>query len=124
MTEMPDLWEKVRSLIGKRGVPVSGPTELKVRLDPPPSEVRVVVRRPTSFAEAESIAAQIKAGQAVVLNLEGLALETAQRLVDYLSGVTYGLDGNQEKVGASIFLFTPPGVNIHVRDLLRGFEPK
>lgn len=124
MTEMPDLWEKVRSLIGKRGGSVSGPAELKVRLDPSPSEVRVVVRRPTSFAEAESIAAQIKAGQAVVLNLEGLALETARRLVDYLSGVTYGLDGNQEKVGASIFLFTPPGVNIHVRDLLRGFDSK
>lgn len=119
---MPDLWEKVRSLIGKRGVSVSEPAELQVHLNPSPGEVRVVVRRPTSFAEAESIAAQIKAGQAVVLNLEGLALETARRLVDYLSGVTYGLDGNQEKIGASIFLFTPPGVNIHVRDLLRGFE--
>lgn len=89
----------------------------------PQGEVRVVIRRPHSFDEAEGIAALIKDGQAVVVNLEGLALETAQRLVDYLCGATYALDGNLEKVGASIFLFTPAGVNIHVRDLLPGGLP-
>ncbi|HHV58479.1 MAG TPA: cell division protein SepF [Firmicutes bacterium] len=120
---MPDLWKRVRSLVGKRQGTAAGADEGGDVLDPPPGEVRVAVRRPASFAEAEPIAAQIKEGQAVVVNLEGLPLATAQRLVDYLSGATYALDGNLKKVGASIFLFTPPGVNIHVRDLMGGQLP-
>lgn len=114
---MPDLWKKLLALVGKREGAVARADEPGAFLHPVKGEVRVVVRRPASFAEAESMAAQIKAGRAVVINLEGLPLATARRLVDYLSGATYGLGGNLEKVGASIFLFTPPGVDIHVKDL-------
>lgn len=84
---------------------------------PLPPEVRVVVRRPRSFAESEPIAALVKAGQAVVVNFEGVPVETAQRIVDYLCGATYALEGNMEKIGSAIFLFTPADVDIHARDL-------
>jgi len=122
MTSMPDLWKRLFFPGGHNEGSTSGEKEVNWSLSYAQCKVQVAVRRPSSFAEAESIAGQIKAGQAVVVNLEGLPLPTARRLVDYLSGATYGLDGNMEKVGAFIFLFTPPGVNIHVRDLFTGLS--
>ncbi|NMA54910.1 MAG: cell division protein SepF [Firmicutes bacterium] len=111
---MSDLWSKIRNLV--RG-DIENKT-VNVNKHPTP-EVNVVVRRPSSFAEAEPIAALVKGGQAVVVNFEGVPMDTAQRLVDYLSGATYALDGNMEKIGTAIFLFAPLDVNIQSRDLFR-----
>ncbi|MGI6128678.1 MAG: cell division protein SepF [bacterium] len=114
---MPGLWRRIHKMIGKdkeNDIFENNTDWLDQSLSP---EVRVVVRRPRSFAESESIAAMVKNGQAVVVNLEGVPAQTAQRLVDYLSGATYAIDGNMEKIGMGMFLFAPPEVNIHVRDL-------
>lgn len=114
---MPDLWSRIQKLVSKEDRNAFEDDNEEFDRRSLPAEVRVVVRRPSSFAESEAIAALVKAGQAVVVNLEELPMETARRLVDYLSGATYALDGNMEKVGAAIFLFAPADVNIHVRDL-------
>ena len=114
---MPDLWSRIHELIDKGKENAIDEDNENLSRRSLPAEVRVVVRRPQSFAEGESIAALVKDGQAVVVNLEGVPAQTAQRLVDYLSGATYAVDGNMEKIGTCIFLFAPADVNIHVRDL-------
>lgn len=75
-------------------------------------QVRVIVVEPVSFEEAQGIAEHLKARKSVILNLERTDVELAQRLVDFISGTTYALGGNMQKVGNGIFLFVPNNVDI------------
>jgi len=75
-------------------------------------QVRVIVVEPVSFEEAQSIAEHLKARRSVILNLERTDVNLSQRLVDFISGTTYALSGNMQKVGNGIFLFVPNNVDI------------
>ena len=92
----------------------------------PASEV--VVIEPRSFDEALAILDNLRSRKAVILNLMGLAPDQSQRLVDFVSGACHALDGHQEKIGESIFLFTPSNVVINTfhsdRDWMAGQQPK
>jgi FtsZ-interacting cell division protein YlmF len=81
-------------------------------------QIQVVVTKPTSFSETEEMATRIKEGSPVIVNLEGLSLHLSQRIVDYLSGATYILDGDMQKIGECIFLFTPRGINIGMEEFM------
>jgi cell division inhibitor SepF len=73
----------------------------------------VVVIEPRSFDEALAILDNLRSRKAVILNLMGLSADQSQRLVDFVSGACHALDGHQEKIGESIFLFTPSNVVIN-----------
>ena len=92
----------------------------------PSSEV--VVIEPRSFDEALAILDNLRSRKAVILNLMGLAPDQSQRLVDFVSGACHALDGHQEKIGESIFLFTPSNVVINTfhsdRDWMGAQQPK
>lgn len=75
-------------------------------------QVRVIVVEPVSFEEAQGIAEHLKARKSVILNLEKTDSDLAQRIVDFISGTTYALGGNMQKVGNGIFLFVPNNVDI------------
>jgi cell division inhibitor SepF len=75
-------------------------------------QMRVVVCEPVSFDEVQWIADQLKARRPVVLNLEGMDKDLAQRILNFLSGCTYTLDGSMQRVGTGIFLLTPPNVEV------------
>lgn len=75
-------------------------------------QVRVMVAEPVSFEEAQGIAEHLKARKSVILNLEKADLHLSQRIVDFISGTTYALGGNMQKVGNGIFLFVPNNVDI------------
>ncbi len=62
-------------------------------------------------------------GRTVILNLEGLDLEVAQRIIDFTSGATYAISGNLQKISNYIFLVTPTNVDISgdLQDLLNTF---
>lgn len=75
-------------------------------------QVRVIVVEPVSFEEAQEIAEHLKARKSVILNLERTDIELSQRVVDFISGTTYALGGNMQKVGNGIFLFVPNNVDI------------
>ena len=75
-------------------------------------QLRVVVCEPASFDEAQNIADNLKNRRAVVVNLEKAGAEQARRIVDFISGTTFALSGNMEKVGQSIFLFVPNNIDI------------
>lgn len=75
-------------------------------------QVRVIVIEPVSFEEAQGIAEHLKLRKSVILNLEKTDINLSQRIVDFISGTTYALGGNMQKVGNGIFLFVPNNVDI------------
>ena len=72
----------------------------------------VMVVSPKSFDESLEISKNLIDRKTVVLNLELLDHEQSQRIVDFLAGATYALNGHQQKIGEGVFIFTPNNVNI------------
>ena len=84
--------------------------------------LEVVVIRPESMEDASEITDTLLTGKAVVLNLEGIHVDIAQRIIDYSAGSCYAIRGNLQKITNYIFLVTPPNVDISgdLQDLLSG----
>lgn len=82
--------------------------------------MEVCVIKPTSVEDAREITETLLSGRTVILNLEGLDLEVAQRIIDFTSGATYAISGNLQKISNYIFLVTPTNVDISgdLQDLL------
>ena len=76
------------------------------------TQLKVVVIQLQDFDDARDIADHLKAKKPVVINLEKLEKDVARRVVDFLSGVVYGVDGNIQKVASGIFLLAPYNVGI------------
>jgi len=88
-------------------------------------QLRVVFMEPKSFEDAQHVADQLKNRRPVIVNLENADHALAKRIVDFVSGTTYALNGNMQKVGSGIFLFVPNNVDItgEVRDDLKPKSP-
>jgi cell division inhibitor SepF len=76
------------------------------------SMAEVVVIEPHSFEEMPKVIQTLRERKSVVLNLNVMDPEEAQRAVDFVAGGTYAIDGHQERIGESIFLFTPSCVKV------------
>lgn len=74
--------------------------------------MRMVVYQPQSYDDTQRIIDDLKSGRPVIANLEDLNVDIAQRVLDFLSGAIYGLDGSIRKVSRGIFLLAPPHVDI------------
>jgi len=74
--------------------------------------VRVVLSEPRSYDEAQEIADHLRSRRAVIVNLQRVRSDLALRIVDFLSGTVYALNGNISKLGPNIFLCTPDTVEI------------
>ncbi|MBZ8181874.1 cell division protein SepF [Oscillatoria salina] len=72
----------------------------------------VVVVEPRSFEEMPQVIQALRERKSVVLNLTIMDPDEAQRAVDFVAGGTYAIDGHQERIGESIFLFTPSCVQV------------
>lgn len=75
-------------------------------------QIRVVVVEPRSFEEVKEITDNLKNRRPVILNLEQADAELARRVVDFVLGATYALNGSQQKVGNGVFLFVPANMDI------------
>lgn len=75
----------------------------------------VVVLEPRTFEEMPQAIRALRERKSVVLNLTIMDPEQAQRAVDFVAGGTYALDGHQERIGESIFLFTPSCVQVRTQ---------
>ena len=82
--------------------------------------MEVCVIKPTAVDDAREISETLLSGRTVILNLEGLDLEIAQRIIDFTSGATFAINGNLQKISNYIFLVTPTNVDISgdLQDLL------
>lgn len=76
------------------------------------SQLKVVIVQPENFEDARDICDHLKNKKPVIINLEEIDKESAQRIVDFLSGSVYALDGDIQKVSAGIFLIAPNNVDI------------
>lgn len=76
------------------------------------TQLKVIVMQPESFDEAKDIADHLKNKKPVIINLEDVEKEIARRIIDFLSGSVYALDGNIQKVSNGIFLVAPYNVDI------------
>ena len=74
--------------------------------------MEVCVFKPTTFEDAREITDTLLLNRTVVLNVEGLNIDIAQRIIDFVSGATYAISGNFQKVSSYIFVLTPRGVDI------------
>lgn len=75
-------------------------------------QVQVVLAEPKSYDEVQDIADNLKNQRTVIVNLENTDADLSRRVIDFMSGTTYALNGSVQKVGKNIFLFVPNNVEI------------
>ena len=126
MSESPDA---VGYTPAAEGRPLSNtelrPVEVASRDDPPMGSVNAVPASPSSkpqlvaprtFNDAQEVADRFRGGAPVILNLQETDAELGRRLIDFCSGLCYGLRGQMQRVGDRVFLVTPPEVQLTADD--------
>lgn len=98
-----DLEEYEETPVKKRGAVVSLHTQ---------RQMRVVVVEPRVFEEVQGIADNLKNHRPVIMNLEKVDADLARRVVDFVGGATYALNGSMQKIGSGIFISVPDNVDI------------
>ena len=83
---------------------------------------KMVVLEPKGFEEAPKLVDNLKSRKPVIVNLERLESDTARKIFDFLSGATYALNGNVQKVANNIFVFAPENVDINSSVEHKGFD--
>ena len=86
--------------------------------------MEVCVFKPNSVEDAREITETLLLGRTVLLNVEGLNIDIAQRIIDFVSGATFAITGNLQKVSNFIFVLTPKGVDISgdYQDIIGSFD--
>ena len=74
--------------------------------------MEVCVIKPTAFEDAKEITETLLENRTVVLNIEGLDMNVAQRIIDFTSGSTFAIEGNLQMISNYIYLVTPKSVEI------------
>ena len=99
---------------------VPSETEGVVRTIPSPRAVAassaIYKSEPKRFNEAREVADRFKEGTAVIMNLQSTDDTIARRLVDFASGLVYGLDGKIELVANRVYLLTPANVEVSAEE--------
>ncbi|MCR5544178.1 MAG: cell division protein SepF [Eubacterium sp.] len=89
----------------------------------------VFVIKPQEFDDAQTVSDFLKKGKAIVINMEGLQLEPAQRIIDFIGGACYGMGGELKAISANIFIAVPSSIEVtgDLRDEIlnstAGFSP-
>lgn len=77
-----------------------------------PNQFKMVVIEPKSFDECPKLVDNLKSKKPVIINLEKIESDNARKIFDFLSGATYALNGNVQKVANNIFIFAPENVDV------------
>ena len=109
------------STSSRRTPPFGGSNGNKVVNIHTTAQMQVVLVKPDRFDNVSDIAEHLRSKHAVVLNLEATNKDVARRLVDFLSGCAYALDGKIKKIAISTYIITPYNVDI-VGDLIDELE--
>ena len=84
----------------------------KVVAMPQANAIKMVISQPTTFEQSDEICGFLKEKKSVIVNLEYVNKEVARRIVDFISGGVYALDGYIQKISNSIFLVAPSNYEI------------
>ncbi len=93
-----------RKFFGKKNKVVSMPQAANA--------IQMVISQPTTFEQSDEICAFLKEKKSVIVNLEYVNKDVARRIVDFISGGVYALDGYIQKISNSIFLVAPSNYEI------------
>lgn len=96
--------EEERKFFGRKGKVVP--------LNAQGQSVKMVISQPTTFEQSEEICSLLKEKKSVIVNLEYVNKDVARRIVDFISGGVYALDGHIQKISNSIFLIAPMNYEI------------
>ena len=91
---------------------IFGSTRNNVQAAPVRKQMEVSMIKPTSVEDARTITDCLLSGKAVVLNMEGIATELSQRIIDFTSGAAYSMDGKLQRISNYIFIATPSQVEL------------
>ena len=100
------------------GVTVIGgrtPIEVDPILDVEPS-YNIVTLHPRSYSEARQMAEHYRQGNPVIINLDDMDESERKRLVDFASGLAFGLQGGIERIASRVFLISPANVTVRTED--------
>ena len=110
--EMPEK----KSLFAKKSTTVTKPSKASSKITPmrkrSTNGLEVCIIKPTSMEDTRDIADTLIAHSTVLLNLEGLDVDVAQRIIDFSSGSCYSIGGALQKVSSYIFILTPDNVEV------------
>lgn len=76
------------------------------------SQFKIVVIEPKAFDECPKLVDSLKSRKPIIINLEKIETDTARKIFDFLSGATYALNGNVQKIANNIFVFLPENVDV------------
>jgi len=102
--ERGDYEEEEKGFFGRKGKVVP--------LNAQGQPVKMVISQPTTFEQSEEICSLLKEKKSVIVNLEYVNKDVARRIVDFISGGVYALDGHIQKISNSIFLIAPMNYEI------------
>lgn len=74
--------------------------------------LEVCIMKPVAFEDSQDICDMLLTGRAVVVNLEGFDPEDAQRIMDFISGAVYAINGKLHQISRYIFIFSPDSIDI------------
>ena len=97
------LLEEERKIFGRKN---------KVVNMPQTNQVKMIISQPTTFEQSEEICQYLKERKACIVNLEYVNKDVARRVVDFISGGVYALNGHIQKISNSIFLVAPANYDI------------
>lgn len=106
----------------------SGPSQRRdavVRSIPSPTQARFHLVNPTLFkADAQEVGDKFREGHSVLMNLHAADPRERQRLIDFASGLAYGMGGAIQPAGENVILITPPGVQVSAEERQRFLEER
>ncbi|MEQ1788178.1 MAG: cell division protein SepF [Acidimicrobiales bacterium] len=104
---------------GSGGDPSERPRTAVVRPLQPVSSAKPHVVAPTSFNHAQEVADKLKVNQPVIVNLQNVDRDLSRRIIDFASGLCYGIGGQMERVANQVFLLTPSNVEVSAEERRR-----
>ena len=104
---------------GNGGDPAERPRTAVVRPLQPVMAAKPHVVAPTSFNHAQEVADKLKVNQPVIVNLQNVDRDLSRRIIDFASGLCYGIGGQMERVANQVFLLSPSNVEVSAEERRR-----
>ena len=79
------------------------------------ASTHMIVSYPKTFDDVQVLISNLRDGQSVIFNLEGVSSSMAQRMLDFMAGAAFALGGSMQRIQSAMFLVTHKGVGIAVR---------
>ena len=85
-------------------------------IEEPASSYNIITLQPRSYSEARKVGEYYREGNPVIINLDDMEESERKRLVDFASGLVFGLNGRIERISLKVFLLSPANVNVSNED--------